>query len=160
MESSTSLKPFSYYTDRSNYLGHGYPDFLIALEGVGIGYDSNEKELILRFTKANLVEDTDYIITSIGGWAGTCNFLLINKDCQVGVELAETAALEIKDYPLLNEDDYYARENDAKEALWNSMSEADKATMTTEAFGHSILDWLELNQQEESYLVLENLFVE
>ena len=137
------LKPFSDYTNRSNYLGDTHDDFLIALVGDDKIFEANEEELLKRFEKINLVEDTDFIRTSLGNFCGpSTKFLLVHKDCVLGVDVAENAQIEIKNYPVLDDEIYSRLETEETEGRWNNNYDDDeRRSLSMEYLGEELTEW-------------------
>lgn len=136
------LKPFSHYTDMPGYLGDEHPGYLIALEGASRLYEANEAVLLSRFIESGLREGSDYIQTSIGGWMGSCNFLLINEK-STGLAIAEGAALEMADYPVLDDEVLSGIEYAEAGRRWNeNLNDTERRKLSREyCNGHNYTSW-------------------
>lgn len=156
------LKPFSHYTDRSNYLGDEHPDFLIALVGEDILYEANEEELINRFNKISLVEDTDFIRTSIGNFCGpSTKFLLVHKDNALAVEIAEKAQIEIADYPVLDDEIFSRLETEECKHRWEDcLDDEERAEYSLEVLGEVLNDWNDIVLHTEFSQLQERLMID
>lgn len=137
------LKPFSTFTDISNYLGDEQPDFLIALVGGDRLFEANEEELINRFEKINLVEGTDFMRTSIGNFCGPLtNFVLVHKNCVLAVDIAENAKIEMDGYPVLDDEIYSRLETEETKRRWNDyLDDEERAEWSLEELGEELSDW-------------------
>ena len=156
------LKPYSTFTDRTNYLGDTQPDFLIALVGQDILFEANEEELINRFEKINLVEDTDYMRTAIGNFCGPpTNFLLVHKDCALGVEIAENAQIEIADYPVLDDEIFSRLETEESKRRWeDNLSDEERAEWSLEELGEELSNWDDIVAHPEFSQLQERIMID
>jgi hypothetical protein len=137
------LKPFTTFTDRSNYLGDTHDDYLIALMGYDRLYDANEEELVNRFEKINLVADKDFMLTSIGNFCGPpTNFVLVHKDSVLAVDIAENAKIEMANYPVLDDEIYSRLETTEAQRRWeNNLSDDDREELSQQIFGEVLTEW-------------------
>lgn len=156
------LKPYSTYTDRTNYLGDTQPDFLIALVGQDILYDANEEELINRFKKIDLVEDTDFMLTSIGNFCGPpTNFVLVHKDSVLAVDIAENAKIEIENYPVLDDEIYSRLETEETKRRWNdNLDDEERAEWSLEELGEELSNWDDIVAHPDFSQLQERLLID
>lgn len=156
------LKPFSDYTDQSNYLGDTFPDFLIALVGYDRIFEANEEEVINRFENSNLVENTDYMRSCIGNFCGPpTNFLLVHKDCVIGVAIAENAKIEIAGYPVLDDEIYSRYETEETKRRWeDNLNDEDRAEWSLEELGEELTDWNDIVAHPDFSQLQERLLID
>ena len=156
------LKPFSDYTNRSNYLGDTHDDYLIALVGYDRLYDANEEALLNRFKDINLVEDTDFMCTSIGNFCGpSTNFVLVHKDSVLGVDIAENAKIEMSDYPVLDDEIYSRLEVEEAKRRWKSnLSKPDRKELSQQILGEKVTKWKLVTQHDNYQEMQEHLLID
>lgn len=156
------LKPYSTFTDIANYLGDTQPDFLIALVGNDRLFDANEEELINRFKKINLVEDVDFMLTSIGNFCGPpTNFVLVHNDNALAVAIAENAQIEIADYPVLDDEIFSRLETEETKRRWeDNLTDEDRAEWSLEELGEELTDWDEIVAHPEFSQLQERIMID
>ncbi len=79
------------------------------------------KSALKEFDSWQSNDEGAYCVESFNHWAvGWVEYLLVNPECKAAIELADKLREKLKDYPVLDENDFSNLENDEANEVWRN----------------------------------------
>lgn len=117
-----TIKHITRWKCPSNYMGETYESYYVVYSR------HRDSDLITESNWDAILsalggESETVIVTRASHWAiGWMELLLVHETDSKALEMSDELIRRIEDYPILNEEDYFTREAEAKNAMWELMN--------------------------------------
>ena len=121
-----------------NYIGQDYPGFFVLLSQSRDSDALDQSNFATALEQLGGESDTVIVIRSNHWAVGWIECIAIHESDKRSTDVGENIQWRLKDYPILDEEDYYGRENEYVTDTWlNSYSLGDRIGLCAE-YGESI----------------------